>query len=884
MDARILFLKVFLLLACPIASVSQNSQHTIRGSLKNTTGEAISNASVMLKNTETGSTVLFTRSDELGNFGFDVRNDFQIQDYQIVASHVSYISGTLKLSIGQWVYELILEDRDERIPEVDVGVRPQVTEHGDTLRYAVATFAKSEDRSIAEVLRRMPGIKVSDNGKVSFQGKEISNLYIDGVDLLNDRYGIATKAVPHRIVTDVEVLRNHQPISVLRERVHSDNVSLNLVISDTAQHNVSGDILIGGGLPHNYDIKSHVMQFHNRFKYLHVLRSNNVGDPIDEELFSGESGQGGDQYQLSLGRLGKPGLPRFRYYNNLSGLLSTSQHYMLRKNWKWKTSLDVFADRDRYSNHSRTIFYYVNDTTVLEEQIYQTMRPIMGQWAMSLYQNEPSRYIDFTSQIQYKKVDGDSFSQHNLSKNKLDERDFQFRQVFKYIPLLKGADVLTVQGNVSHGKQPSSLFVAPNEQWMELRRSSFDVTGKYLFFSHKIVQQQYEAGMSVFRDRLYSDLRLDPETEALLGLDGPFSNRLSWNQAKLYAAGEYAAQFRQVRLSMRIPGSLEYIQYRDPKIGVSGTRAAFFFTPDVKAIYIPVHGHEWQFQYIHFPQFSTIYGAHRGYIMLNHQDFRRMNTGIRLERSHQLSTRYTYANTPKLLMGYFSYSYLHTYTGSLERLNVQEDYLTYEYINQHNRRSNHNFSTGIDKYFMGWKTKAMLMVQGNVGHTDYLIDDILVPYTNRRFSIHPFMNFQSIGQLNWQYSGNIAWISQRSSGFNKSVVSDNVSNHRPVPGSNAHIQDHQFSVSYSHTRVFFATLRNHYIVSFSENQPVMPNYLADLNFRARLPKQKLDIELDIRNITNKKHFQTINLSEQFLYVIDYGLRSRQAVLSVSFSF
>lgn len=71
--------------------------------------------------------------------------------------------------------------------------RPRIRRLGDTLSYEVNSFAKDENRSIGDVLKRLPGTEVSESGGIKYQGKSISKFYIDGDDLLEDRYNIGTR-------------------------------------------------------------------------------------------------------------------------------------------------------------------------------------------------------------------------------------------------------------------------------------------------------------------------------------------------------------------------------------------------------------------------------------------------------------------------------------------------------------------------------------------------------------------------------------------------------------------------------------------------------------------------------------------------------------------
>lgn len=60
----------------------------------------------------------------------------------------------------------------------------RIREQGDTIIYNVGRFAQSQDRSIGDVLKRMPGIDVARNGKIQYQGVDINTFYIEGSDLL----------------------------------------------------------------------------------------------------------------------------------------------------------------------------------------------------------------------------------------------------------------------------------------------------------------------------------------------------------------------------------------------------------------------------------------------------------------------------------------------------------------------------------------------------------------------------------------------------------------------------------------------------------------------------------------------------------------------------
>lgn len=100
------------------------------------------------------------------------------------------------------------------IREVRVSA-PPIVQRCDTIAYNVASFKGQEDRYIAGVLKKLPGITVDGEGKISYLGEAISKLYVEGRDLLGGQYGLATNNLSADAVGSVEVMEHHQPIRAL---------------------------------------------------------------------------------------------------------------------------------------------------------------------------------------------------------------------------------------------------------------------------------------------------------------------------------------------------------------------------------------------------------------------------------------------------------------------------------------------------------------------------------------------------------------------------------------------------------------------------------------------------------------------------------------------
>ena len=120
---------------------------------------------------------------------------------------------------------IVMQSSSEQLKNINV-TSSQIKEQGDTLTYYVATFAKEQDKSIGDVLKRMPGLKVDDSGKIQYQGSDINRFYIEGNDMLGGRYGVATNGISASDIGSVEIMENHQPLQVLGGIAFSDRAAL----------------------------------------------------------------------------------------------------------------------------------------------------------------------------------------------------------------------------------------------------------------------------------------------------------------------------------------------------------------------------------------------------------------------------------------------------------------------------------------------------------------------------------------------------------------------------------------------------------------------------------------------------------------------------------
>lgn len=237
--------------------------------------------SILFKNPSDSVTLAFAFSNQLGEFIIDKPT---AGDSMLVQVSAMTIKKTfLKIALPQDWIEIKVESSELELEEVRVeGLKNPVSFKKDTVSYSVDGFSNTNDRVIADVIKRLPGIEVSENGMIRYQGQPLSKFYIDGLDLLQGRYNLANKNLPIGAVETVEILENHQPIRVLDSLVFSDRAALNLVLRKKNVWIGTGTAGLGAA-PVAWNAAISPMVFRDTFQALISLRSNNFGLELGDE-------------------------------------------------------------------------------------------------------------------------------------------------------------------------------------------------------------------------------------------------------------------------------------------------------------------------------------------------------------------------------------------------------------------------------------------------------------------------------------------------------------------------------------------------------------------------------------------------------------------------
>lgn len=236
---------------------------------------------------------------------------------------------------------------------------------GDTLTYYVGNYLDSTDRSIGDVLKKLPGVAVAESGKIFYNNKPINKFYIEGLDLMEGRYGIVTNNVRARDVSKVEILENHQPVKSLRDIISSNSAAVNLRLKDSGKGSVIAAVQAGLGYsPAMWNTQAAMMYFSGKYQSLSTFKSNNSGEDILAELSDQY-----EQHQESSAMISivppVPDLDNERYMDNRTFALSVNNLVKIDSVGESTLNANVtyYNDYQKYS-HSTEIIEYLPGSSV----------------------------------------------------------------------------------------------------------------------------------------------------------------------------------------------------------------------------------------------------------------------------------------------------------------------------------------------------------------------------------------------------------------------------------------------------------------------------------------------------------------------------------------
>lgn len=231
----------------------------------------------------------------------------------------------------------------------------RIRQSGDTISYSAATYRSKNDKTLEDLLRKMPGIEVKADGQITYNGQWINEFYIEGLDMLGGNYGVATRNIDANDIGSVQVLQNHQDVKLLQGVKSGNAPAMNIKLKQNALGIWSSTIPAATGAQPNlsWDASATLMNFRRKAQNISVYKTNNIGDDLRQDI--GAPVTFNSSYGTGMLFPDSPDLNDTYSYRNNSHSLSVNQLFKLNDDKTLAFNLNYLFDKEKERLQSKPL-------------------------------------------------------------------------------------------------------------------------------------------------------------------------------------------------------------------------------------------------------------------------------------------------------------------------------------------------------------------------------------------------------------------------------------------------------------------------------------------------------------------------------------------------
>jgi hypothetical protein len=868
------------------------AQGNIHGMVKDSTGKAVPYATVNLKNKSGNAIVAYTVTDGKGTYNLLMPSGENPDSLLVEVRCIGYKSQAKSTNALAPVDFVLKESVNELQAVVIKSNRPVLRINGDTLSYKVSDFSNPQDRVIGDVIKKLPGVAVAADGTISYNGKNISNLYIGGDNLLDDKYNIATNTIPQGVVENVQVIQNDQPVKVLQNKVMSEDVALNLTIKKGAKLQLVGQENIGAGLPDNYDVNLNAMMFKDSYKAINYLKGNNTGDDLREELVSHNFNDymqridnNGPATILSLGSVNDPALSRDRYLFDRSGLINLNNLNNLKKKVQLRINGWYFHDTQRQDYSQLTTIFLPGDTVHYNETQHNRSVPDILHTQFTLNVNRDKYYLndvllmDNNQSVNYSDLNTNGALVNQVFK----DNSLNFSNEFSLIKSLKSNNIIQAYSYVSHSAEPENGAIGPDynaaifnnnvpySQLVQNVNVPAWYTNNYLSFKipSNFITQSFKTGFSVQSQTLTSNLDLVQNNNSISPQSDSSMNHLNWTRKKLYAEAAYDLPGSILKVNLTLPVSLQQINYSDSLYTLNKGLTRLYFNPQLRVKYQTSLENYLTLLYNYRNQTGTIEDLYRGYILTDYRTLYANNANLTESRNQMAAVGFNYRKALTLFFASVNVLYNHIASNNIASEMITNTLQQRVVLPYPNSTNSWTVNGTVSKYSFALKTTFSGGVQWQNNSSVQLQNNVLLPFNTTAETANISANTKVNEQINFSYK---ATLTQTES-------------HSAVDVSAFHIDQllQQAEVNYNPSDDLLFKLSGEHYFTRQQGNPDLKYFFADASVKFRFTKLKADVELSAVNFMNVKNYSALYLSANTFMASNYTLPGRIIMLKLMFN-
>ena len=867
-----------LVLFIQIGGYHSYAQTTISGKVTDELGTAIPNANIAILN-KNNTVSAFTFSDQAGSF--TLKTALAVDTLAIKATRLGFEAGLFLLPNKSQSTQLVLKESALKLQELTVKAPPIILRK-DTIDYQVSAFQAEGDRTIADVIKRMPGIEIKENGQILYQGNPIEKYYINGLDLLEGRYNLANENLPADAVRKVQVMENDQPIKILKSKVFSESASLNIQLKKVT---TTGSAKVGVGLsPALWDVNITPMVFNRSFQAIASVQSNNTGTDLSRQLdvLTKLSQTKIPPPVLSIQSLSTPSIGPERWLDNRSHLASLNLIKKTRNQTELKLGLGIRDEMQRQAGRNYTRLLTPGGIVEIDERITNRSDTKTLNANLVFEKNTERLFLKNNASGQFGEMDGAGKLSRNLvqTDQHLTAKQTQLQNSLSIITHA-GKQLLNINSQTAYNRRPETLAVRPG-----VFPDLFNAGKSFQAITQNILTTEFDTRNSISFTRQFARIAFTPMAglnfqnhhfESAISTKAGDSTRTHGNAFRNDLKYLHLVPFAQVggyyesskwQVELNLPFRMHAFRVSDFTQNSDQKQTRLAFEPSLTARYRATEYTDFTSAVSYSYDFGNPSQVYSGFILRSYRNVQKAQGAIPVNRILLGRVGINYKNPLSLIFLNLA--------GSVMRINNNLQYRTgidstgaaeLTFVLNNNIQLSRNAHLGIGKYFGGIKTSLKLNSDAGFTRSEQIVTDRRIAVRNRNYRVGLSGSTLFTSYLGVELSG--------STHFFQNLVADQ-------PKKTSRISQLLLGIDiYSGKEHALRLDTERYTTHGSASQNQL--YL-NLRYRYTFGKRKIDLEIRGTNLTNAQNYISIVNSAFTIAESGFQLRPRQVTAGVRIPF
>lgn len=465
------YLKCIITIVVLTISITAKAQ-TVYGEVKDVSDSvAVNGAIVMLKRND-GALISYTTT---GNNG-----KFMIENKGVVDS--CYLEISLLGYATQKIYSPFLCPVMVLMQMIPYEINPvtvkasKVETRGDTVSYSVPAMVSADDRTLGDFLKKIPGIDVTKAGLIRYEGKSINKFYIEGHDLLEGKYYLATQNINPNDLSKVEIYENHQHIKALEGISTSEQAAINITLKKAVISRWIANLQAEAGISSvkpwiPYSANGFLMNISRLFQTMNTLKTDAAGNIIssldygENVIVLGEERI--NKYKLNdYFRIDMENAPindnRTRF--NTSYSISSNTKFVLGQDYEMGVGI-LYSKNNLSANKSITRIYDMQDGTytAFTEVDDRSLDNYNASGDINIYMNTSKRYLKNKLVFEINRSNGKiNIDGTEKRLQQVNNKDININNALNYIKRFKNNTTIGFKMDTQYSQKDGYLSIAPS--------------------------------------------------------------------------------------------------------------------------------------------------------------------------------------------------------------------------------------------------------------------------------------------------------------------------------------------------------------------------------------------------------------------------------------